>query len=175
VKIDELWRREAPEVVRVGEVVDATGRPLDLQRLIMRRWGWPKASASKAAEWLEVNAGHDAQVVDLPINGSARHELQTILLERVPGLSWDLLEGIANRAHREVRDADRPVSSFRVSFVEDTSAGRVSRSVTDEGMLTGILNVVAGRLGVTMDDLRERADFTRDGAAVEIVIWIDED
>lgn len=173
--LDELWRRDAPESVRVGEVTDATGRPLDLQRLIMRRWGWPKASAAKASDWLENNAGHDAAAIDLPINGSVRHELQTTLLERVPGLSWDLLEGIANRAHREVKDADRPVCRFSVAFAEDTPAGRVPSAIADEGMLTSVLHVVAGRLGVTVDDLRERCDFQRHGAEVEIVVWVDED
>lgn len=172
--LEALWSKDGPTEVKVGDVFDATGRALDVQRLIMRRWGWPKSAAKKAADFLEERFGrHDGFM--LPVGGEARHVLQERLLAGLPGLTWDLMEGIANRAHRDARDSSRPVSVIEVTFVQDTAAGRVPAEIADEGLLTSIVNVVAGRLGLSADDVRERADFHRDGSAVRMTVWVTED
>lgn len=172
--IDETWGRDAVREVRVGDVVDATGKALDLQRLIMRRWGWPKLSAKRASEWLEERYGAGDGYV-FPVSGPDRSALQKKILEGVPGLIDDLMEGIANRAQREVRDSHRAVHAVEVSFVRDTQAGRVAAVLPDEGVTTSIASAVAGRLGISLDELRDRCDFHRDGGVVRMVVWVPDD
>ena len=167
-QIDELWARNAPTEVRVGDVVDATGRALDVQRLLMRRWGWPKLAAKRSAEYLEDRFGAGDGYM-LPVGGAARLELQRKLIDAIPGLQGDLMEGIANRAYREVRDSHALVHTVEVSF---DRAG-VETAIADEGLLTSIAHAVAGRLGVTIDEFRERAHFSRDAGRVTVRVTLD--
>lgn len=172
--IEETWQRDGDPHVRVGDVVDATGRALDVQRLLMRRWGWPKKAAKRAAEWFDEHHP-DTTGFMLPVMGPARLDLQQRLLDGIPDLLADLMEGVANRAQREVKDSHRAVTAIEVNFVQDSAAGRVPTAISDEGVVTSVMHVVAGRLGISIDEMRERCDFERRGAVVVMTVFVDPD
>lgn len=169
--LNDLWARNAPTEVRVGDVVDATGRALDVQRLIMRRWGWPKLAAKRSAEWLEERFGAGDGYM-LPVGGLMRTELQRKILDGIPGLFADLMEGVANRAYREVRDSHSPTSAIEVRFVGPD--GESTASILDEGLLTSVVHATAGRLGISIDEFRERAHFSREDGYVTVTVSVDE-
>jgi hypothetical protein len=168
VHLEALWSRDAPDVVIVGQVFDAQGKALDLRRLIQRRWGWPKKAAVRATEALESWNG-DGHGFRFPVRGPERVALQQELMEALPGLVEDLMEGMANRAQREASDAGRPLERLTVSVVDTEGP----KAIEDGGFVNGVLHVLAGRLGITVDALRERTEFTGDDGHLIVEVFMD--
>lgn len=171
--LEATWAINAPTHVVVGDVTDHRGKPIDLRRLIQRRWGWPKKSATRAAEYLtRSNDGEDLGF-RLPVKGPDRSALQQEILAEVPGVMDDLMEGVANRAQRDARTADRPVSQVTIALVRDSEFGPVLTTHEDDGLVTSLVHAVATWLGLTADEVRKRMDFSSDGApgAYRMMVW----
>lgn len=171
-RLEDLWRDGGPTHVRVGDVVDRHGKALDVRRLLMRRWGWPKKAAERASVWLEGDS--DAIGFLLPVKGPDRNKLQRRLLAGLPDLLDDLLEGIANRAHREEPSAGVPLSQVTVIFRRETPNGPIEVPLKDEGFVSSVISVVAGRLGVSVEELRHRLRVEREAARMTLTVLVDE-
>lgn len=157
MQIEDMWGREAPDHVVIGEVLNAQGNPLDLRRLIQYRWGWTKSIATRVADFLEEDLDFDTGT-EFPIAGAPMARLQARLFEDIDDLCRDLMVGISKRAYRDAPHLENRISTFEVSF-EDRHSLHTRISIADEGMINGFVNVIAGRLGVTPEALREIATF----------------
>lgn len=137
--------RERSTPVREGDVIRRDGRPVHMSKIIQRCWGFPGKPAREAWRILEHEMGEDF----VWLAGHERAQQQTRLLRRFPELVGILLHSLATRTTRE-QGAHRFVKWLTVEF---------DAVITDEGLESGILAAVAHRLGLSVDELRKRADF----------------
>lgn len=150
--MDRLWDRDnTMDRVVVGQVVDDDGRPLRLRTLIHRLWGWPKSAADLAAEHLRAAAAHNGVAATLWLSSSSAVAQQQLLLQQVPGLLQSLLVGLAKRTSRERHDVALPVRAIEIA---------ISEPISDDGLTKGVLEAIALRLGVSVDELRSRVVFS---------------
>lgn len=159
--VEDLWVMGGAKEVVVGEVFDSRGKPMDLRRLIQRRWGWPKKAANRSVEYIIALHGEE-EGFRFPVWGAPRRRLQKELLSKIPGLLEDLMEGMANRAQRDVKTSGRPVSEVHIELVKDFGEGLVLSASEDNGFLTHVMHAMGTWMGMTADEVRSRMTISRD-------------
>lgn len=145
-----MWERGI-ESLRDGEVETHDGRPVHFRSLLKRRWGWPKKSAYRAADFLLEEAESSGRVAELWVSKKKRDEQQRRLFAELPGLLEDLCHGLSRGvAQREAFDAGHEVDSILLTFDDP---------ISDDGLSADVLQAVASRLGTNVDELRGAVRF----------------
>lgn len=155
----DLWD-PGLEYVYDGEVLDSKDRPLKLHQLIKRRWGWGRASARLAANVLRNEAPKD-EAARLYLHGPRRTRQQLDLFKANPQILTKLLEGLSRGSLRDVHDAEAEIDHLHIRF---------GMYVPEEGLTNQVLHVIAGHLGITLDELREITTFemSPDSRVIEV-------
>lgn len=169
---EELWGRgeqrqdqRSTDWVSDGQVVTWDGRPVHFRTLLKRQWGWPRRAAYAAADHLLSEAAHFKGTAVLHVNNPGRIIQQMKLLSALPDLQRDLLIGLAGSAIREASSASQEMDSLLLQF---------DKTMTDDGMVRGVLNALAQRLGCSIEDLRKACHFNMNTREVVIRIGVSE-
>lgn len=160
---DALWERfdEPGLFVREGELL-VRDKPMRLNAVIRHRWGWPKRAADEAAEHLR--AVSLPKPVVLWLNEPERLAQQRAIFASRPEVLQALMAGLAKGSSHPPHNRV-PVRTFSLDL------GAV---VVDSGLLGGILESVAHRLGVTMEWMRGHSFVSLRATAVHVEVHADE-
>lgn len=132
-----------------GAVTRWDGRPLRVDAVIRRVWGWPKKAARVAAQIFRRDPS-----MKIAIGTQSRLRQQKKMLADDHSLLDLLLLGLAGRAYREVENGDR---EFAVVTLEFTPA------VVNEGLVSALVQTVGHELGWTEGEARRRCQVTVGG------------
>lgn len=155
-EIGQTWAAGV-DCVREGSVTTWDGRTVAFKSLVQRRWGWPKKAAHAAARWLMEQARSRGEPAVLWVNNPWRRQQQADVFAGVPGIVDDLCSGLARGGSKEAEDADHEIVGVEVRF---------DRSITDDGLVRDVTNVLANRLGTTAESLREHTTYDTGGPVV---------
>lgn len=133
-----LWDQNI-QAVRDGEVVNETGHPIPLRAVVHYRWGWPRAAAYRAADWLRDRATQTGEPATVQIAKEPRLAQQRVLLAEIPELGDLLLEGLASGSRHRLS-----VAHVIVDEIEDP-----------EGLFDAIVHAVAGVMDCEYDEVAE--------------------
>lgn len=160
LRVTDLWDEDVERVTE-GEVFTHDGRAVSLRGLIQRRWGWPKKAANLAAGYMLRRAKASGQPAELWLRRLRRTAQALELISELPELLELILNGLAQDAQRESRDAERPLSEITI---------RLNAEIDDDGLSRGVLRAIAARLGCTMEELRDSTRFTttQDGLVLDV-------
>jgi hypothetical protein len=157
----DLWS-PGLDSVRDGEVFTWDGRRIGFRSLVQRRWGWPKKSAHAAADWIVENSPNPAI---LWLNNPHRSRQQEEVIAAIPELFIDLCSGLARGGsinvskRREFSSLSRMINGVMVSF---------DVPITDDGLVRGVINVLANRLGCSPEELRSETHYDTTGDLARI-------
>lgn len=153
-RLQDTHHDDGPDCVRVGDVTDWTGRVLTATQVVQRRWGWPRKAATAAADVLQYR---DAFPL-VWVKGRRRFAQQQKVLEANPAILEHLFAGLSRGSSKE-RWSDKPIRGVMLTLDEQRD---------DDGLVTGVLDLLADMHNCSTHDVRERCEFDTTTDAVFI-------